>query len=183
MVADEVRSLAQRSAVAASETAEKIEDAVSKSEQGVAISARVSNSLSDIVAKARDVDQLVAQISSASKEQSMGINQINEAVGQVDQVTQANSASAEETASASEELNAQSAELKSVVDSLNIMLGRKRFEQNALIENTRSLEVESFVSHHIKPEVKKDVALPTPKASIPAKSKAPSLHDDDFKDF
>ena len=118
VVADEVRNLAQRSAQAAKETAEKIEDSIAKSANGVAISGKVTESLNQIVTKARQVDELVAEIATASREQSQGIDQVNTAVTQMDKVTQTNAASAEESASASEELTAQAATLRELVADL-----------------------------------------------------------------
>ena len=123
VVADEVRNLAQRSAQAARETADKIEDSIGKSERGVAISAKVAASLQEILGKARRVDELVAEIAAASKEQSTGIGQINTAVTQMDRVTQSAAASAEESAAASGELNAQSQTLKSAVERLLALAG------------------------------------------------------------
>jgi methyl-accepting chemotaxis protein len=118
VVADEVRNLAQRCAQAAKETSVKIEDAVSKSANGVEISAKVASSLNEIVSKARQVDELAAEVASASQEQSQGISQVNSAVSQMDKVTQANAANAEESASAAEELNAQADTLKESVQEL-----------------------------------------------------------------
>ena len=118
VVADEVRNLAQRSAQAAKETAEKIEDSIAKSANGVAISGKVTESLDQIVTKARQVDELVAEIATASREQSQGIDQVNTAVTQMDKVTQTNAAAAEESASASEELTAQAATLRELVADL-----------------------------------------------------------------
>ncbi len=112
VVADEVRNLAQRSAQAARETADRIEDALKKTQQGVQISGKVAQGLKDITAKVREVDQIVAEIATASVEQSQGISQINTAVTQMDKVTQANAATAEETASASEELSNQAKAFK-----------------------------------------------------------------------
>src|SRR5438876_1398291 len=66
VVADEVRNLAQRSAQAARETAERIEDSIKKSDHGVQISAKVEQGLQEIVTKARQVDELVAQIAAYS---------------------------------------------------------------------------------------------------------------------
>jgi methyl-accepting chemotaxis protein len=123
VVADEVRSLAQRSAQSAKETAAKIEDSVTRSEHGVKISARVAESFSEIVTKARGVDELVAEIATGSNEQSQGINQVATAVSQMDKVTQSNAASAEESASASEELNAQAENLRDFVASLQALVG------------------------------------------------------------
>jgi len=124
VVADEVRNLAQRSAQAAKETAEKIEDSIAKSANGVAISGKVTESLTQIVTKARQVDELVAEIATASREQSQGLDQVNTAVTQMDKVTQTNAATAEESASASEELNAQAATLRKLVAELqNLVSG------------------------------------------------------------
>ena len=118
VVAEEVRRLAQRSAQAARETGEKIADAIQKSHQGVELSGRVAESLSSIVTKARQVDELVAEIATASKEQSTGIAQVNQAMSQMDKVTQGNAASAEESAAAAEELHAQATALREAVEDL-----------------------------------------------------------------
>jgi methyl-accepting chemotaxis protein len=118
VVADEVRNLAQRSAPAAKETAGKIEGAITKTGQGVEISLKVVQTLNDIVGKVRQVDELVAEVASASREQTQGITQINTAVGQLDTVTQSNAASAEESAAAAEELTAQAECLKDAVKDL-----------------------------------------------------------------
>jgi methyl-accepting chemotaxis protein len=118
VVAEEVRSLAQRSAAAAKETAAKIEDSIAKTAQGVEISAKVSKSLAEIVTKVRRVDELVAEVSTASGEQSQGVQQISTAVAQMDQIVQTNAAGAEESASASEELNAQALTLDATIADL-----------------------------------------------------------------
>lgn len=118
VVADEVRNLARRSAQAAKETAVKIEGAIAKSTQGVEISAKVQSGLQAIVDKARSVDELISQIATASQEQHQGITQINQAVAQIDKITQANAASAEESASAAESLNGQSDNLNQLVGEL-----------------------------------------------------------------
>jgi len=121
VVADEVRALAQRSVQAARETAQKISDAASKSEQGTRISQKVAQSLEEINSKVRRVDELVAEIAIASKEQSEGIGQVTRAVGEMDRVTQSNAATAEETSSASTELNTQTVRLKTVISELTSM--------------------------------------------------------------
>jgi len=123
VVADEVRNLAQRSAQAAKETAAKIEGAISKTAQGVGISNKVAEALNEIVTKARQVDELAAEVSSASHEQTQGITQINSAVGQMDKVTQSNAASAEESAAAAQELNAQAVMMKDSVNELLKLVG------------------------------------------------------------
>jgi methyl-accepting chemotaxis protein len=124
VVADEVRNLAQRSATAARETANKIEDAINKTTQGVQVSAKVAESLQQIITKARTVDDLVGEIAVACREQAQGISQVNTAVSQMDKVTQSNAASAEESASASEELNAQAAVQTEAVTQLLNLIGQ-----------------------------------------------------------
>lgn len=118
VVAEEVRGLAQRCAAAAKETAVKIDDSVAKSQHGAQVSAEVAKSFAAIQDQIRQLDQLVGEIASASNEQSQGIGQVTIAVSQMDKVTQANAASAEETAASAEELNAQSLLLKDAIAEL-----------------------------------------------------------------
>jgi methyl-accepting chemotaxis protein len=123
VVADEVRNLAQRAAQSARETAEKIESSKRKSDHGVGISQKVAVSFTEIVTKARELDTLVAEIAQASTEQSSGIGQVNNAVSQIDKITQSNAAAAEQSASAAEELNAQANVLKSAIADLLAVVG------------------------------------------------------------
>ena len=125
VVADEVRALAQRSAVAAKETADKIGDSVDKSRIGVRVSAEVASTFATIQKNIVSFDTLASEIATASGEQSQGIDQINVAISQIDQVTQTNASAAEETASASEELNAQAVSLKHAVEQVNVLVGVK----------------------------------------------------------
>ncbi|MBI5638511.1 MAG: hypothetical protein HZA03_11125 [Nitrospinae bacterium] len=118
VVAEEVRNLAQRSATASRDTASLIENAVSKTAEGSAIVGKLSGNLGRISESIGKVNTLVAEITSASNEQSIGIGQVTKAVTQMDQVTQANAATAEESASASEELNAQAETMQGVVSNL-----------------------------------------------------------------
>ncbi len=125
VVAEEVRNLARRSAEAAKSTASLIEDSQRNAVQGVSVSNEVGDILSRIVAKVQKLAQLIADVSAASDEQARGIDQIGSAMGQMDQVTQSNAASAEESASASEEMFAQSKELADMVRVLvGIVRGR-----------------------------------------------------------
>jgi len=123
VVAEEVRNLAQRSAQAARETAGKIEDSIQKSQLGVEISTKVAASLGEIVQKAREMDELVSGIATASTEQNKGVGQINTAVRQMDHTTQQNAAAAEECASVAEELNGQAIALKKSVQELLELVG------------------------------------------------------------
>jgi methyl-accepting chemotaxis protein len=122
VVADEVRTLAQRSALAAKETAAKIEDAIGKTSQGVQLSSKVAASLGGIVDKVRQVDALIGEVATASREQNEGVQQINTAVRQMDLVVQGNAAAAEESAAAAEELNSQAVVLKEAVQELQTLV-------------------------------------------------------------
>jgi len=123
VVAEEVRSLAQRSAQAAKETAEKIETSLAKSEEGGRMSEEVTVGLNGIIEQVRQLDSLITEIAQASSEQSQGIDQINTTVSQMDQTTQSTAAAAEESASAAEEMNAQAVELNSLVGELLKLVG------------------------------------------------------------
>jgi len=123
VVAEEVRSLALRSAQSAKETATKIEDSMKRSERGVEISERVAKSLGEIFERARQMDTLVAEIATASQEQTQGISQLNLAVSQMDKVTQSNAATAQETATAAEELTAQAIDLQKTTSELHDLVG------------------------------------------------------------
>jgi methyl-accepting chemotaxis protein len=120
VVAEEVRNLAQRSAEAAKNTSSLIEQSQKSADNGVAVSQEVAAILTQIVESVNKLSQLIGEVSSASVEQSKGIEQIGTAVTQMDKLTQANAASAEETASASEELSAQANELN---DMVNVLVG------------------------------------------------------------
>ncbi|HVU15752.1 MAG TPA: methyl-accepting chemotaxis protein [Candidatus Didemnitutus sp.] len=123
VVAEEVRALAQRSATAAKETAEKIEVALAKSNEGASVSGEVAVMLTQIVDQVRRMDTLVGEIATASNEQSQGIQQITKAMSEMDKVTQSNAAGAEESASAAQELSSQSTELRESVEELNAFTG------------------------------------------------------------
>lgn len=123
VVAEEVRNLAQRSAEAAKNTAEMIAGSVKNADNGVQVTQRVAEALQQTVTNSGKVAQLVAEIAAASNEQAQGIEQINTAVAQMDQVTQSNAANSEESASASEELSAQAEEMQRMVMELVAMVG------------------------------------------------------------
>ncbi len=122
VVADEVRALAQRSAHAAKDTAQKIETAIQCSHQGVTLGAEVGESLETIVKGVREVDKLISEIASASNEQSQGLQQISVAISEMDKLTQGNAASAEETASATEVLDQQAKALRESVTRLQAIV-------------------------------------------------------------
>jgi methyl-accepting chemotaxis protein len=120
VVAEEVRNLAARSARAAKETAELIENSAEKTRAGNEIAEKTEAALKGIVAGATKVSDLVAEIAAASKEQSEGIGQVNTGLGQIDQVTQQNTANAEESAAAAEELSSQAAHLQQMLSRFHL---------------------------------------------------------------
>ncbi|HLL89868.1 MAG TPA: methyl-accepting chemotaxis protein [Tepidisphaeraceae bacterium] len=123
VVAEEVRNLAMRSAEAARNTAGLIEGSVSTAKDGVAIAAHVGKSLAEITAAAEKVNVLVGEIVAANAEQSTGIEQVNVAVQQMDKITQANAATAEQSASSSQDLSAQAEQMAHVVTGLGRLVG------------------------------------------------------------
>ncbi|MEA5093619.1 MAG: methyl-accepting chemotaxis protein [Sedimentibacter saalensis] len=115
VVAEEVRNLAARSASAAKETTEMIENSIKKSQVGTNIAQNTAKALNEIVEEVDKVANLVNDIATSSNEQAAGLEQINIGVMQVSQVVQANSATSEEGAAASEELTSQAQMLKEMV--------------------------------------------------------------------
>ncbi len=115
VVAGEVRNLAQRSAAAAREIKELINDSVEKVQAGSRQAGDAGRTMDDVVAQAKRVHHLIAEINAATAEQSTGIAQVGDAVMQLDQVTQSNAALVEESAAAAESLKNQAEELVKAV--------------------------------------------------------------------
>ena len=108
VVASEVRSLAQRSSQAAKDIKVLITNSTSQVQEGVGLVNQAGTSLTEILASIKQVAEIVAEIASASHEQSTGIDQINKALTQMDEVTQQNSALVEENAASAKTLEHQS---------------------------------------------------------------------------
>lgn len=123
VVAEEVRTLAQRSAEAARNTSELIERSQNSSNHGADVSQEVGQYLSMIEQNINRVSTLVDEISAASKEQAIGIDQLNSAMNEMDGVVQSNASNSEESASSAEELSAQAAEMATVVSGLRTLIG------------------------------------------------------------
>ena len=116
VVSEEVRSLAAKSAEAASQTAELIEDSIAKVQFGSEHAAKTAKKLDEIVTAVDNVETVIQEIATASNDQANALAQVSMAVDQVSQVIQTNSATSEECAAASEELSNQSANLRVLVD-------------------------------------------------------------------
>ncbi len=123
VVADEVRSLAQRSAAAAKETAHKIEVAINSTRKGSQCTTRVGDSLEQITKKVVATDSLVGEIATAAREQAQVVKQINQAIGQMEKVSQGNAANAEETAASAEQVEAEGEVLNELVGHLRVLAG------------------------------------------------------------
>ncbi|QJD89032.1 HAMP domain-containing protein [Duganella dendranthematis] len=115
VVATEVRNLAQRSAAAAKEIKTLISDSVSKVESGTQLVDQAGATMSEVVDSVRRVSDIITEITAASQEQSLGIEQVNQAIIQMDGVTQQNAALVEESAAAAESLQDQAVALSHVV--------------------------------------------------------------------
>ncbi|MEY4428678.1 MAG: hypothetical protein RLZZ182_1367, partial [Pseudomonadota bacterium] len=111
VVAGEVRSLAQRSANAAREIKTLINDSVEKVNTGHELVNSAGSTIEEVVLQVRKVTDLVGEIAHASTEQSQGVLQINQAVGQLDQMTQQNAALVEESMAAADSMRTQAARL------------------------------------------------------------------------
>lgn len=120
VVAEEVRNLAARSATAAKETSELIENSIKTVENGSALAVRTGEALEEIRNGAIKSADIVGEIATSSSEQAQGIAQINEGLTQIDKVTQTNTASAEESASAAEELSGQASQLKDMISKFKL---------------------------------------------------------------
>ncbi|WP_036175711.1 methyl-accepting chemotaxis protein [Massilia sp. 9096] len=115
VVAGEVRNLAHRAGSAAKEIKALIDDSVHKVGIGSSLVANAGTTMGDIVGRVKGVTDVMAEISAASREQSSGIDQVNTAIAQMDEVTQQNAALVEEASAASQSMRDQAARLAEVV--------------------------------------------------------------------
>jgi methyl-accepting chemotaxis protein len=124
VVATEVRNLAGRSATAAKEIKELIEDSVQKVTDGSRLVNQSGDTLEEIMGSVRQVAEIVGDISSATQEQAQGIDQVNKAIIEMDSATQQNTAMVEEAAAAAESMSEQSNELDNLVSFFQIADGQ-----------------------------------------------------------
>jgi aerotaxis receptor len=149
VVASEVRSLAQRSAGAAKEIKTLIEDSVGKVEAGRKLVDEAGDSMDDIVTSVQLVADIIGGVATASREQSTGIDQINQAVGQMDEITQQNAALVEEAAAAAESLHVQSAKLAELVATFKLNPAQAPARRTRSTATPREARVESAPAHRM----------------------------------
>ncbi len=123
VVAGEVRSLAQRSAQAAKDTAVLLEESIARSQEGTSRVEQVAQSIASITDNVLRVRGMVEEVRQASAQQSQGIDQVTQTLSQMESVTQSTAATAEESAAASEELNAQAETSMAAVRRLEDIVG------------------------------------------------------------
>ncbi len=124
VVATEVRTLAQRSAAAAKEIKDLINDSVTKVDEGTKLVDEAGNTMDEIVNSVKRVTDIMSEISAASNEQSTGIEQVNQAVSQMDETTQQNAALVEEAAAAAESMQDQARALTQAVSVFRLASNR-----------------------------------------------------------
>ncbi|MBI9088379.1 MAG: hypothetical protein JEZ12_04125 [Desulfobacterium sp.] len=157
VVAAEVRKLAMGAADAARNTSNLIETTVKKIMDGSQLVNMANDTFSKVSESAKKVGELVGEIAETSEEQSAGIEQINNAVAEVDKVIQQNAANAEASASASAQLNTQSVQMKGYIRDLIIILegskaGNQNKERQSVYQVTRmDSSMESQVKEEIPP--------------------------------
>ena len=161
VVAGEVRNLAQRSATAAKEIKRLIEDSVQKVEAGSRFVNQSGETLDAIVTSVKRVTDIVGEIAAASREQSAGIEQVNKAITQLDQVTQGNASQTEEMSGTAVTLSSQAEQLKTVVGQFNVSKGK----------TTRPSRATSL---HVEPAMPARISTPTVVAKGPRKDKSPA---------
>lgn len=169
VVATEVRSLAQRSAAAAREIKELIDTSVEKVTIGTELVATAGSTMDEVVSSIQRVHDIMGEITAASQEQSEGIEQVNQAIVQMDQVTQQNAALVEEAAAAAESLQDQSANLNNLVSVFNVGTA----SASASVAPRRNMPTRALPSHSAPKKM-------TPAVRTAAKH---NVNNDDWEEF
>ncbi|ADU66328.1 methyl-accepting chemotaxis protein [Desulfurispirillum indicum] len=139
VVAEEVKSLAQRSANAARETADIIQRTISQIRQGNSVAEETNSAFDEIRQQIKKTSDLIGEITVSVKEQSEGMNQISTAMSQIDKVTQQNAANSEEAAAAAEELNAQAVAMLNSVSTVANFVGFRMESESSHSRGSGSL--------------------------------------------
>ena len=144
VVAEEVRSLALRASEASKNTSELVQGTVGQIGDGLELVKKTNDAFSAVTQSTDDVSSLISRISAASKEQAQGIEQVNNAVIEMDKITQQNAASAEEGATASTEMNVQADQMKKFVEVLtHLVNGRVNNTAKEAAENKKQRQNKS----------------------------------------
>jgi methyl-accepting chemotaxis protein len=159
VVASEVRNLAQRSAVAAKEIKGLIQDSVAKVEAGAELVNRSGETLKEIEGAVKRVTDIIAEIAAASQEQTAGIDQVNRAVTQMDQVTQANAAQTEELSSTAQALAEQARELQGLVGRFKLADGAPVSSPHVLAAPAGPTPGRAMAAHGHRPADLEDLAF------------------------
>jgi len=172
VVASEVRSLAQRSAEAAKEIKTLISRSVEQVDQGTVLVDQAGKTMGEIVTSIKRVSDIVAEITSASVEQSSGVKQVGDAVGQMDQATQQNAALVEESAAAAESLKGQAQQLVQIVAVFKLSRPAAGATLSTRVPAPAHTKPHSSPAHKTAPPRAAPKAGPAPKA--PTSSPAPA---------
>ncbi|HEX8406968.1 MAG TPA: methyl-accepting chemotaxis protein [Duganella sp.] len=185
VVASEVRNLAQRSAAAAKEIKELIGNSVEQVDIGSKLVQQAGSTMNEVVDSVRRVTDIMGEITSASSEQSIGIDQVNTAITQMDQVTQQNAALVEEAAAAAASMQEQAERLADVASSFR--LGEDDVRQSlAAPVAARRIAVKAPAPMRPSPSMKKSAARPAlASASAGSNARKPATvgNDKDWEEF
>jgi len=168
VVASEVRSLAQRSAGAAKEIKELINDSVKKVEEGGGFVDESGKALIEIMDSIKNVTEIVSEIAAASKEQASGIEQVNVAVTQMDEGTQQNAALVEQVAAASTSMEEQAAQLQHLVSAFSILEAATAQGASPDIQQMRRLAAQGASTKPSPKKPRRGDVKPTNKAIVGA---------------
>ena len=190
VVATEVRNLAHRSASAAKDIKQLITDSVEKVGTGSALVNEAGTTMTEIVSSVRRVTQIMGEISSAGREQELGIEQINTAVAEMDTVTQQNAALVEEAAAASQAMQEQAVKLAEMVSVFQVagnpVAGSPARAAAAPRATTAPAKAATPAA---RPAIAKAAARPAAKspslklADKPARNKPAASSDGDWEEF
>lgn len=155
VVAEEVRNLAGKSAQAASETAEMIEDSIKRVAKGSKLAQDTADALNDIVKAIDQIVTLTGSIATASNDQATAVTQIDQAISQVSIVVQNNSSTSEECAAASEELSAQALKLQEMISTYRLRENTYNHKQYSQPEQKKT-ETAGFIETANAPMISLD---------------------------